>query len=161
METGNKISLASEYFNKAYHLHLKGKIDGAIKNYKLSIELYPTAKAHTYLGWAYSLRGNFEAAIEECHVAIELDPGYGNPYNDLGSYLINLKKYDEAIEWLKKALEVPDYETRHYPFYNLGRVYERKGEWDIAMKYYAEALKVNPDYDIAKNALIRLTAMMN
>lgn len=161
METGNKISLASEYFNKAYHLHLKGKIDGAIKNYKLSIELYPTAKAHTYLGWAYSLRGNFEEAIEECRVAIELDPDYGNPYNDLGSYLINLKKYDEAITWLEKALDVPDYETRHYPFYNLGRIYERKGEWGTAMKYYAEAIKVNPDYEVAKNALIRLTAMMN
>ena len=34
MEANNKISFASEYFNKAYDLHLKGKIDDAIKNYK-------------------------------------------------------------------------------------------------------------------------------
>ena len=161
METGNKISLAGEYFNKAYDFHLKGKIDNAIKNYKLSIELYPTAKAHTYLGWAYSLRGMFEEAIEECRVAIELDADFGNSYNDIGSYLIHLKRYDEAIRWLEKALDIPDYETKHFPLYNLGRIVEKKGEWRQAMKYYAEAIKINPDYELAKNALIRLTAMMN
>jgi len=29
------------------------------------------------------------------------------------------------------------------------------------MKYYEDALDINPDYDIAKSALLRLTAMMN
>lgn len=85
----------------------------------------------------------------------------GNPYNDIGSYLINLGKYDEAVYWLEKAIRASDYEPRHYPYFNLGRVYEKKGDWFTARKYYTDALTVNPNYELAKNALIRLTAMMN
>jgi tetratricopeptide (TPR) repeat protein len=161
MEAKNKISLASEYFKKAYDFHLKGKIDDAIINYKLSIEYYPTAKAHTYLGWAYSLHSKYEKAVEECEFAIELDPDFGNPYNDIGSYLINLSRFDEAIIWLERAIEASDYEPRHYPYFNLGRIYEKKGDWFTARKYYEDALKINPDYELAKSALLRLTAMMN
>jgi len=161
MEAKNKISLASEYFKKAYDLHLNGEIDNAIKNYKLSIEYYPTAKAHTYLGWAYSLQSKYENAIDECEMAVELDPDFGNPYNDIGSYLIKLNKFDEAISWLEKAIDAADYEPRHYPYYNLGRIYEKKGDWFTAMKYYEDALNINPDYEVSKSALLRLTAMMN
>ena len=161
MEAKNKISLASEYFKKAYDLHLNGEIDDAIKNYKLSIEYYPTAKAHTFLGWAYSLHSKYEKAVEECEFAIELDPDYGNPYNDIGSYLIKLDRIDEAISWLEKAIEAVDYEPRYYPYFNLGRIYEKRGDWFTARKYYEDALKINPDYEIAKSALLRLTAMMN
>ena len=161
MVTRDKINLASEYFNKAYELHLKGKIDDAIKNYKLSIEIHPTAKAHTYLGWAYSMRGRYEEAIDECRTAIEIDPSYGNPYNDIGSYLINLNRMNEAIIWFEKALATDDYENQHYSYYNLGRIYERKGDWFTAVKYYEDALSVNPDYELAQSALLRLTALMN
>ena len=161
MEAKNKISLASDYFNKAYDLHLKGKIEDAIKNYSLSIEYYPTAKAHTYLGWAYSLYGKYEDAIEECETAVELDPDFGNPYNDIGSYLINLSRFDEAIIWLEKAIEAVNYEPRHYPYFNLGRIYEKKGDWFTAMKYYEDALNINPDYELSKSAILRLTAIMN
>jgi len=156
-----KISLASKYFNRAYDLHLRGRINDAIRYYKLSIEYYPTAKAHTYLGWAYSLHANYEDAIEECKTAIELDPDFGNPYNDIGSYLISLGSYDEAIIWLEKAIDARNYEPRHFPYFNLGRIYERRGDWFTAMNYYEDALDVNPDYEIAKSAVLRLTAMLN
>jgi Tfp pilus assembly protein PilF len=157
----DKIELAVEYFNKAYKLHMIGNINEAIDAYKKSIDYYPTPKAHTFLGWAFSLNGKFEEAIDECKIAIDLDPNFGNPYNDIGSYLINLEQYDEAVYWLEKAIEAPDYEPRHFPYYNLGRIYEKRGDWYSALNSYAESLKQNPDYELAKNAFIRLTAMMN
>jgi Tfp pilus assembly protein PilF len=156
-----KIDLATEYFNKAYQLHISGNIKEAIEAYKKSINYYPTPKAHTFLGWAFSLNGKFEEAIDECKIAIDLDPDYGNPYNDIGSYLINLEQFDEAIYWLEKAIEALDYEPRYYPYYNLGRIYEKKGDWYSALHNYAAALKLNPNYELARNAFVRLTAMMN
>ena len=156
-----KIDLATEYFNKAYQLHMGGNIKEAIEAYKKSIGFYPTPKAHTFLGWAFSLNDRFEEAIDECKIAIDLDPDYGNPYNDIGSYLINLEQFDEAIYWLEKAIGAPDYEPRYYPYYNLGRIYEKKGDWYSALNNYTEALKHNPDYELARNAFVRLTAMMN
>ena len=54
---------------------------------KRSIEIPPTAEAHTYLGWTYSLQGKLDEATAECLRAIEIDPEFGNPYNDIGVYL--------------------------------------------------------------------------
>ncbi len=161
MANQEKILLASEYFDKAYKLHLSGNIKEAIEAYKKSIDYFPTSKAHTYLGWAFSLNGRFEEAIEECKIAIELDPDFGNPYNDIGSYLISLNKYDDAIFWLEKAIDARNYEPRHFPFYNLGRIYEKKGDWFTALNYYSESLNINPEYELARNAFVRLTALMN
>ncbi|MDP4174474.1 MAG: tetratricopeptide repeat protein [Bacteroidota bacterium] len=161
MIENSKLDIAQEYFKKAYKLHLEGKIEEAVDYYRMSIDIYPTAEAHTFLGWAYSLQGKFEDAIDECHTAIELDDSYGNPYNDIGAYLIDLGKYDDSVEWFERAINAPRYVFRHLPYYNLGRVYEKKGDWFSAIKFYNDALKINRDYEAAKNAVIRLTTLMN
>ena len=63
-----------------------GDLDEAVDLYKQSIAAYPTAEAHTFLGWTYSFMSLPDQAIEECHRAIEVDPDFGNPYNDIGAY---------------------------------------------------------------------------
>jgi Tfp pilus assembly protein PilF len=83
--------------------------------------------AHTFLGWAYSFQGKIDEAIQECEIAIQIDPDFGNPYNDIGVYLIEKGEYDEAIPWLTKAMEAKRYEPRHYPHINLSRVYAKMG----------------------------------
>jgi tetratricopeptide (TPR) repeat protein len=95
---------AEELFQKAYILHMAGELDKAIELYEKAAEIYPTAQIYTFMGWAYSMKGDYETAIELCLKAIELDPDFGNPYNDIGSYLIALGRYDEAVPWLKKAI---------------------------------------------------------
>lgn len=50
MMVKEKENLAFEYFEKAYRLHISGKIEEAIKAYKKSLEYYPTAKTHAHLG---------------------------------------------------------------------------------------------------------------
>ena len=42
-------------------------------------------------------------AIAQCEIAIELDPEFGNPYNDIGVYLMQQQRLDEAIPWLERA----------------------------------------------------------
>lgn len=161
MERHEKAEEANEYFQKAYKLQMSGFLEEAIKNYKVSIELYPTAEAHTFLGWSYSFMGLYQQAIDECKKAIEIDPDFGNPYNDIGSYLIEMGHLEEAIPWLEQAKTAKRYEARHYPFHNLGRVYERLGEWKKALEEYRGALRLLPEYDAAKHSLIRIQAMMN
>lgn len=154
-------SLALEYFDRAYKMHLNGKIESAIKEYKTSIQIFPTAKAYAFLGWAYSLQGNFDQAIEECRKAIELEPEYGNPYNDMGTYLISLNKPEEALYWIEKALEIPDNNSRYISFYNAGKIYEKKGDWFQSIKFFKKSVLLNPDYEPAQNALIRLSTLLN
>ena len=134
---------------RGYELQLKGDLEAAIGNYLRSIAIRPTAEAHTFLGWALSFQGDLPGAMDECHKAIEVDPGFGNPYNDLGAYLIQLGRYEEAVPWLKKALKSRRYEPRHFPHYNLGFVYMNLGRSEEALEEFESALQKCPDYEPA------------
>jgi tetratricopeptide (TPR) repeat protein len=152
---------AVECFQKAYEHQMHGEFDEAIALYTQSIEAYPTAEAYTFRGWTYSCLGNYERAIAECLEAIKVDRDFGNPYNDIGAYLIEQGKWDEAIPWFEKAIRAPRYDARCYPQFNLGRVYEHKREWRKAKACYASAIELNRQYRLAWAALRRLQAMWN
>jgi len=153
--------MAAHYFHKAYEAQMAGNLDEAVELYRKSIEIYPTAEAHTFLGWTYSFQGRYDDAIAECHRAIEVDPDFGNPYNDIGAYLIELQRYEEAIPWLKKAMEAKRYEPRQYPHFNLSRVYVRLGKFREAIVEIEKALEIEPDYVLARRELHRLVGMLN
>ncbi len=153
--------LAVDYFKKAYERQMAGELNEAIVLYTQSIECYPTAEAYTFRGWTYSFMGKYEEAIAECRKAIEADPDLGNPYNDIGAYLIELGKYDEAVPWLEKAIQAKRYDSYCFPHLNLGRVWEKKGAYLKALTCYENALKANPDYTLARTSLKRLQSLMN
>jgi Tfp pilus assembly protein PilF len=152
---------AWQLFQQAYECQMKGELEEAVTLYKKSIETHPTAEAYTFLGWTYSFMGRLDDAIEECHKAISQDPDFGNPYNDIGAYLIEKGELDEAMTWFQKALQARRYESPAFPHLNLGRVYERKGQWTEAIDSYKKALVLNPSYVLAKKALGRLISSLN
>ena len=137
------------------------RFDAAIAVLTRSIELYPTAEAHTFRGWAYSHQDRVDAAIEECKRAIEVDPTFGNPYNDIGAYLIQQGKLDEAIPWLEQATRAERYEARAFPWANLGRIHAARGERARAIECFRKALDEQPGYHVAQHMLERLVAGTN
>ena len=152
---------AWEYFQRAYDHQMKGELEEATALYRRSIELWPTAEAHTFLGWTYSFERKYQEAIDECLRAIKVDADFGNPYNDIGAYLIELERWEESIPWFHKALQAPRYESYFFPHFNLGRVYEHAKQWKKAEECYRNALKVNPQYRLASAAMKRLQARWN
>jgi Tfp pilus assembly protein PilF len=156
-----RLKRAVELLREAYQLQMEGDLDGAIARYQHSIALHPTAEAHTFLGWTYSFQGKLEEAIAECERAIAVDPDFGNPYNDIGSYLIKLERLDEAVPWLEKALAAPRYEPRHYPHCNLGQVWWAKGLLAKAAEEFERALAIEPDYPFAEAALAAIRKQLN
>ena len=78
---------ALRLFQAAYEAQMRGELEPAVDLYKQSLAAYPTAEAHTFLGWTYSFLKQTDDAIEEWHRAIAVDPELGNPYNDIGAYL--------------------------------------------------------------------------
>jgi tetratricopeptide (TPR) repeat protein len=152
---------AVELFQRAYQLQMRGELEEAMRAYQRSIELFPTAEAHTFLGWTYSHQRRFDEAISECRKAIAVDPEFGNPYNDIGAYLIEQGKLDEAIPWLEKATRARRYENPCFPRFNLGRVWEKKGLWTRALEEYEAALRLNPRHPGAQRAALRLRASFN
>src|SRR5215470_12970945 len=152
---------ARHLFQRAFQLQQRGALADAIRLYKESLAHFPTAEAHTFLGWVYGMLHRYEAAIEECHRAIALDPTFGNPYNDIGAYFIELGWWREAIPWLKKGIAAPRYENPEFAHFNLGRVYEHLGLWSQATGCYRAALARNRNYEAARLALRLLIGRQN
>jgi Tfp pilus assembly protein PilF len=152
---------ALELWNDAVALHMRGDLDDAIRLYTRSIEVCPTAEAHTFRGWAYHAMGRLDDAIAECKRAIEVDPTLGNPYNDIGAYLIARGELDEAIPWLERAKHAPRYEPRHFPYMNLGRLYAAKGMIARAIGEFERALELEPGDPVSTQMLARLRSTLN
>ena len=139
-------------------LHLQGRYQAAAGKFRESIEVLPTAEGHTFLGWSLSMLGHTEEAIAECEKAIALDPDYGNPYNDIGVYLIDLGRPDEAIPWFEKAMATERYCCYQFPHFNLGRVQAMQGDFIAARHSFEQSLRHDPDYLPARMALEYLDA---
>ena len=139
-------------------LHLQGRFQAAADKFRESIAVLPTAEGHTFLGWSLSMLGHLDEAIAECETAIALDPDYGNPYNDIGVYLIDLGRADEAPPWFEKAIAAERYCCYQFPHFNLGRVRFMRGDLVGARRSFEESLRHDPDYLPARLALEYLDA---
>jgi tetratricopeptide (TPR) repeat protein len=152
---------ANQLFHEAYEAQQANDYERAIELYKRSIETYPTAEAHTFLGWVYSFQQRYDEAIEECLEAIRVDDTLGNPYNDIGSYLLAKGDPYGSVRWFKRALLAPRYESYAFPHFNLGRVYETRRRFLDAARHYGLALEQKPDFTEAAVALRRMQARLN
>ena len=152
---------ALRFFQQAYASQMRGDLDEAVELYKQSIAAYETAEAYTFLGWTYNFMGMTDEAIDECHHAIAVDPDFGNPYNDIGAYLIEKGEFEGAVPWLERAMKAPRYEAFFYPHFNLGRVHEAKGRLFDALREYKAAIDLNPNYALATRSFRQLQARLN
>ncbi|MDQ3665329.1 MAG: tetratricopeptide repeat protein [Acidobacteriota bacterium] len=152
---------ARQLFQEAYQAQLAQDYESASELYQRSIETYPTAEAHTFLGWVYSFQNRYDEAISECLEAIRVDETLGNPYNDIGSYLLAKGDFYGCVRWFKRALFAPRYDSYAFPHFNLGRVYELRRKYLDAARHYTLALEQQPGFTEAATALRRLQAVLN
>lgn len=148
------------YWQQGYVLHSLGEYEAAARYFRRSIDAQPTAEGHTFLGWSLSHLGRIDEAIAECKAAITIDPAYGNPYNDIGVYLIDLGRADEAPPWFEKAMRAERYCCYQFPHFNLGRVLLMHGKLEEAQRSFERALSYDPDYLLALKALEYIRSQM-
>lgn len=151
---------AWDLVKEAYQYQMGGEYEMAVELYKRSLKLHPIAEAYTFLGWTYHFQGRLDEAINECKKAIQLDPEFGNPYNDIGAYLIEQGRFAEALPWLERALQSHRYESYHFPHYNLGRALMALELYGDARRHLELALRLCPDYGIARRALAELRSKL-
>lgn len=127
-----------------HHLVASGDHRGALRAFERSHRLSPSADALTYQGWMHSLLGDDRRAEELCRDAIQIDPEFGNPYNDIGTYRLRRQDTEGAIAWFEKAKTAARYEPRHFPYVNLGRLYLSLGDPRRALSEFEGALLHDP-----------------
>jgi tetratricopeptide (TPR) repeat protein len=120
----------------------QGNITRALRAYLDALAIYePDAETHYSLGLAYQEKKNFEKAIVHFKRAIELDPDKGPAKNSMGVAYISLEQYDQAIEVFQGLIHDQGFDiylTPHYPKYNLGWTYYKKGQYETARQYFQE-----------------------
>ncbi len=152
---------ARELWEQGTQELMGGRVPEAIRLFEASLEVEPTAEGFTYRGWAISYLGLLDEAIEECKKAILLDPDFGNPYNDIGVYLMQKGQPADAVPWLERAKLAKRYEPRHFPYLNLGRIYLARGDKMRALDEFAQALQIQPDDPMALAALQTIQVTVN
>lgn len=131
------------------HEHALVKFTKAL-NYK------ETAEILTLIGWAHSLLENLEDAKSFCLKAIQKDPDYGPPYNDLGSYLLNEGQINESLKWFDLAKKAVKYQNREYPYINSGRAYMTLKKLPEALEEFSKALTLAPYHEELHNTVEKL-----
>jgi serine/threonine protein kinase/tetratricopeptide (TPR) repeat protein len=99
---------------------------GADKEYRRALALNPNyATAHHWYGEFLVHMGKFKEGIEHVDIAVNLDPLARINIDSSAEMRIFARRYDEAAEILRKAIEVdPDSAGAHF---TLAMVYEVKG----------------------------------
>lgn len=133
------------FINYARALHLVGKIDPAIENYKKAIELDPYYfEPHHNLAEAYVLSGKCREAIKEFEYALILVPELVESMIGLGRCYKETGNYDIAINYFRKALQVRP--SSDAAFLELGLLYYfDRNEKEKGRFYLKQALRLNPN----------------
>jgi len=155
------MSRARELWEQGTRELMEGRIPEAVRLFEDSIAAEPTAEGYTFRGWAISFLGRLDEAIEDCKRAILLDPDFGNPYNDIGVYLMQKGELNEAVPWFERAKQAKRYEPRHFPYLNLGRIYLAHGDKMRALEEFARALEIQPGDPVALAALKSIQITIN
>ena len=109
-------------------------------------------------------REGLRHAVPHYYKAIELQPLYTRPYNNLGLALDNLGRSEEGIEQYRKGVAV---DREHYPnkrnsilVTNLGIALLKQNQLPEAAEAFKEAYDIQPRNDVAyKNAIIALRTL--
>ncbi len=112
----------------------------------------PNALAHCSLGTILLTQGKADEAVVELRQSIQIKPKYGYAHYNLALAFDELGHIDQAIPEYYKAIEL-DPKNAAPPYTNLGYIEMQRGRVDEAIALYKAALRVQPDYEIAKNNL--------
>ncbi len=74
---------------------------------------------------------------------IKAFPRRARAYNEVGLYLLNTGKYEEAYRYLSRSLELDPYQQQIWN--NLAQVYEHMGQTGKAIEIYERAIGNAPD----------------
>jgi tetratricopeptide (TPR) repeat protein len=96
-----------------------------------------------------------EMTLERLQSKITKEKGTAQEYYELGSIFLDKKVFAQAITLFQKALKVEDVPEEETALVHnaLGYAYFAQEQYDLAIRQYKEALKLQPDYVNALNNL--------
>jgi tetratricopeptide (TPR) repeat protein len=128
------IELGTSYFFK------KRDYRKAAEHYNKSLEIADSPQLRDYLGTTLRTQGRLSKAIEQYEHAIELDENYAQAYMNIGITKYYMRKYEDAISYLDKAVAI----NINHPesFFFLASSHEYSNNRSLALKNYRHFLEL-------------------
>jgi tetratricopeptide (TPR) repeat protein len=109
----------------------------------MNIELQNAIKIHT--------SGDLLLAKKKYEEILNLDPNNFTINHLLGGLNLQLKNFEDAINFIKKTISINP--THHAPYNNLGATYKELEKYPEAIENFNKAIKIKPDYAECYNNL--------
>jgi tetratricopeptide (TPR) repeat protein len=119
-------------------------------------------KAATYVnrGILYAANEQYQEAVKDYERAMKLYPEFGAIYVNRGNLFFLGQSYDSAILEYTKALNL-DLRQDYVAYLNRGMAYEKLGKLSNAESDYRLAIKMAPEWSVAKSKLERVLIKIN
>nr|BAL52846.1 type IV pilus assembly protein PilF [uncultured Gammaproteobacteria bacterium] len=149
-----KLSLT--YAEKGAAYLAEGNLEVAAQDLNKSLELDPNnAAAHSTLALLYERLGDQEKALAHHQAAVKLLPSDPGIVGNFGRFLCHQGRFQEGLEFLKRALRDRLYVKRWIPLTNAGECALKAGKLEEAEEYLREALS-SSENPLALSGLVKL-----
>lgn len=118
---------------------------------RLIREAPANAWAHYYAATLFYMTNRPDQALLAARNAVARDPGHARAHNLIGACLAGMGQSDQAREAFAASLRADPREPGTY--LNLATLELQSGNRELAVRYYAEALTVDPLNEQARNGL--------
>ena len=137
-------------------LTARGRYGEAAPHFVQSYSLQPGWRAADFAGFSYQQSGDLLQAEHWFRAALQQNPALANAWFGLAQIRLMQHRPEEAIAYLKKALEIePAADGYHY---EMGTALEQLAQKSRAIEEYKTELELHPYQAGARKALYRLQA---
>ncbi len=147
-------SFADRMFFQADGLIKDGRIVDARDLLEECIAKYPThGRSYNHLGWLHQEKyKDFISAEKYFLKALELAPEYPAIYKNFAFCLSTQRKFDQLEKLLEQALKTSGVD-HSFVYEEYAIMYELKGDYSLAIKYFTEFAKNALDQKLVSNGI--------
>ena len=148
------INRALTMFNRAKHLHSEGRLDEAIAEYREAAKLDPENPwIFNALGLAQTEARDFKEAEKTFRQALKLNAELTDIHNNLGVLYSEMGQKEKAFEEFTTVVRNPSYPTPEKALFNMGALYFREQNYELALMYYRRSVEKSPKFAMGYRGL--------
>jgi Tfp pilus assembly protein PilF len=153
-QSDETIEEALKIFNQAKYLHQEGSYEEAVREYRRAAKLDDKNPfIYNYLGLALLSLEDYDGAIKALKHALTLNPNLTDVHNNLGVVYSQMDEKEKAYQEFALVVRDPSFPTPEKPLYNLGELYLRENNLELAVMHFRRAVEKNPNFAMGYRGL--------
>ena len=149
-----QINEALTIYNHGKYLHQEGRLDEAIEEYQGALKLdKENPWIFNAMGLAMTAVGDYKGAEKAFQTALKLNMDLTDVHNNLGVLYSEMGNKERAFAEFTTVVRDPNYPTPEKALYNMGSLYLRDKNYELAMMYYRRSVEKKPKFAMGYRGL--------